>query len=120
MSFRLWTGDVVSSPSSDGRPPFEVAIKSAAALRELMLRPGIGSVARLYALGEFDFGDVHPMELVNRVDHTRIARGLTWSERARALKAALPILLVAESWPILCRSRASKARFRVRIATTSR
>jgi cyclopropane-fatty-acyl-phospholipid synthase len=93
MSVRLWTGDVVSSPVGDGRPPFEVTIKSAAALRELMLRPGIGSVARLYAIGEFDFGDVHPMELVNRVDHTRIARGLSWSERGRALKAALPILL---------------------------
>ncbi len=92
LSFRLWTGDVVSSPAPDGRPPFEVTIKSAAAMRELMLHPSVESVARLYAAGEFEFGDVHPMALVDRVDHTRFAKGLGWMERFKLLAAALPLL----------------------------
>lgn len=92
LAFRLWTGEIVSSPSIDGKPPFEVRIGSAAALREMMLRPGIESVVKLYAAGEFDFGDVHPMELINRVDHTRFVNAFGWAERLRIIKAALPIL----------------------------
>ncbi len=92
ISFGLWTGEVVSSPSQDGRPPFQVNIRSAAALREMMLRPGLESVMKLYAAGEFDFGDVHPKELINRVDHTRLVNAFGWAERLRILKAALPIL----------------------------
>ena len=93
LSFRLWTGDVVSSPSIDGLPPFEIRIGSAAALREMMLKPGLESVAQLYAAGEFDFGDRHPMELVNRVDHTRLVKAFGWAERLCILTAAFPILI---------------------------
>ena len=92
LAFRLWTGELVSVPSLDGKPPLEVHIKSAAALRQMMLKPGIESVAMLYAAGEFDFGDVHPMALVNRVDHTRLVNAFGWGERLRLMKAALPIL----------------------------
>ena len=92
LSFRLWTGELVSAPSLDGKPPLEVRIGSAAALRQMMLKPGIESVAMLYAAGEFDFGDVHPMALVNRVDHTRLVNAFGWAERLRIMKAALPIL----------------------------
>lgn len=92
LSFLLWTGEVVSVPSLDGKPPFQISIRSAAAMRELMLRPNVETVARLYALGEFDFGDVHPRALIDRVDHTKFAKGFNWSERLKAIAAALPIL----------------------------
>jgi hypothetical protein len=93
LSFRLWTGDVVSSPSVDGKPPFQVGIRSAAAMRQMMLKPGIESAAQLYALGEFEYGDVHPKELINRVDHTRLVRAFGWADRMRLMRAALPILI---------------------------
>jgi cyclopropane-fatty-acyl-phospholipid synthase len=92
LAFRLWTGEVASSPPVDGKPPLEVHIRSAAALRQLLLHPGLESAAQLYALGEFDHGDVHPMQLINRVDHTRIVKAFGWADRVQLLKAALPII----------------------------
>lgn len=92
LSFRLWTGDVVSSHSTDGNPPFEIGIKSAAAMRRMMLSPSFETAALLYALGEIEYGDVHPLELINRVDHTRLIRAFGWADRMRLIKAALPIL----------------------------
>ncbi len=92
IAFRLWTGQLVSVPSEDGKPPFEVKISSPAALRQLILHPAIESVAKLYAAGDFDFGDVHPLELMNRVDHTRFARKLDWREKMMIAKSILPII----------------------------
>lgn len=92
LSFRLWTGEVAVAPGGDGQPPFEVSIKSPAAMRALMLRPGLDTLVRLYAMGEFDIGGVHPKDMIGRVDHTRFARGMGWSERFKMAAAALPIL----------------------------
>ena len=91
VSFRLWTGDIVAAPPKDGRPPFEVRIRSAAALRTAMLSPTLDTVARLYALGEFDH-DHHPFEFLNRIDHVRLVHAFGWAERLKFLKSAWPIL----------------------------
>lgn len=93
LSFRLWTGEVVAVPSADGKPPVEVSIRSAAALRRMLLRPKIDSVAQLYAAGEFDLGSQHPIQLVRRIDHTKLVRGISWAERFRLARMAWPILV---------------------------
>ncbi len=92
IAFRLWTGEVVGVPPEDGKPPFEIRISSPAALRQLILKPGIESAAQLYAAGDFDFGDVHPIELLKRVDHTRFSRKLDWREKLAAARSVIPII----------------------------
>ncbi len=93
VAVRLWTGELVSAPARDGLPPFEVKVKSPAGLRRMMLKPDFISAAQLYAIGEFDYGDRHPMEFVNRVDHTQVVKGIRWRDNLGLAGAALPILL---------------------------
>jgi cyclopropane-fatty-acyl-phospholipid synthase len=92
IAFRLWTGELVAARSSDGKPPFEIRISSPAALRQLILSPAIESAAKLYAAGDFDFGDVHPIELMRRVDHTKFTRKLDWREKLLVAKSIVPII----------------------------
>lgn len=92
ISYRLWTGELVAVPSTDGKPPIEIRIRSAAALRAAILSPKLETVARLYAAGEFDH-DHHPAEFIKRVDHVRLVNAYGLGERLKFMKSALPILL---------------------------
>ena len=91
LALRLWTGDLITPPVP-ASCQLEVTIKSAAAMRQMILHPGIASLAQLYAAGEIDVGAINPLAMVNSFDHTRLAGKFGWADKFRIIKAAWPLI----------------------------
>ena len=89
---RLWNGErVVFGPAEEN--PVEIVIGSPRAMRQILLRPRIATFAELYATGEIDALDMHPLELVRRIDHVKMRASLRGISIWRAFADALPILM---------------------------
>jgi cyclopropane-fatty-acyl-phospholipid synthase len=94
LSLELWNGEVLPlgpGASDDVR----IVIRSAQAVRRLLLRPGLATLFQLYAEDEIDFSGADPLTASRRFDHIRslgVARSV---DRGLALRSALPFLLGA-------------------------
>jgi len=88
---RLWDGTTVPmGPQADGR--YQVVIADAAVLGELLRRPRMETLARLYATGRLDFQGADLVTLVEAARAKRVKLRLRDLRAFRLLRQALPLL----------------------------
>ena len=96
LSVELWNGEVL--PLGPGaRDDIRLLISSPAAVRRMLLKPGLMTIFELYAEGELDISGASPLDASRRIDHPRSLRLPGRIDRKLALKCALPFLPHAKS-----------------------
>jgi cyclopropane-fatty-acyl-phospholipid synthase len=88
----LWNGDILPMKAG-ARDDVRLVIGSAAAMKRLLLKPSISTIAELFAIGEIDVRGPDLIEAMRRVDPTQFRALPRKVNKATLLKAALPILL---------------------------
>ncbi len=92
ICIELWDGSIL--PLGPGaQEEIRIVLASPRVLRRLLLAPSLISVAELYAAGDLDIVGGDPMEAMGHVDHLQFRYLPGKVNKARLLKAALPILL---------------------------
>ncbi len=96
----LWDGEIIPLGGT-AQDEIRFKIASPTALRRLLRDPSLISVAELYAAGDLDIVGGDPIDAMRHVDHLQFRRLPGKVNKARLLKAALPILLKSYSVPSL-------------------
>jgi cyclopropane-fatty-acyl-phospholipid synthase len=96
LSIELWDGSLIPlrpNASDDIR----IVVSSARALRRLMLRPAMTTIAELFATGELDVTGATPIDAMRRADHLQFRALPKNVNKARLLRSALPLLFRRET-----------------------
>ncbi len=91
LCLELWNGERIRF-SSTARDDIRVIIASPSALQRLLRKPDMNTFAELYALGDLDVAGGTVIDLMRRFDHVQFRHLPAKVNKARLLKAALPIL----------------------------
>lgn len=92
VAVELWNGEVI--PIKPGaRDDVRIVIGSSAALRRLLLKPNISTIAELFAYGDLDIAGAHPIDAMRRGNHLEFKHLPKKINRAGLLRAALPLLV---------------------------
>ncbi len=95
LTVALWDGELI--PLRPGaQEDIRIAIASPRALRRLILSPSMSTVAELYAVGDLDVTGGTPIDAMRHADHLQFRALPRKVNKARLLKAALPLLLGGE------------------------
>lgn len=100
ICIELWDGTII--PLGQGaQEEIRIVIGSPKVLRRLLLSPSLVSIAELYAAGDLDIVGGDPLEAFRHVDHLQFRSLPRRVNKARLLKAALPILTKSYSFNAL-------------------
>ncbi len=92
LTIELWDGERV--PLRPGaRDDIRIVIGSQDALRRLILRPSLSTIAELFAAGALDVTGGTPIDAMRNTDHVQFRALPAKVNKVRLLKAALPLLL---------------------------
>lgn len=104
----LWDGSIL--PLGQGaQEQIRFVIGSPVVMRRLLASPSLITVAEVYAAGELDIVGGDPIEAMRHVDHVQFRFLPGKVNKARLLKAALPILAKSYSFTSLVNKVGSKA-----------
>ena len=88
---RLWNGDTVPLGSNlDG--PVTLAVNTPDAVRRLLLRPDISTMAELYADGSIDVPGGTPLDLARAVDHIAVRRFVARQSKIEIVRSLVSFL----------------------------
>ena len=92
LSVRLWDGQVLPL-GSGARSDIQIAISGPAAIRRLLLKPGLMTLFELFASGDLAIEGGSPLEASDRWDHGRAVHLARRVNKGLMLRHALPFLL---------------------------
>lgn len=92
ISVELWDGTIIPL-GPNAQQDIRLIFASPAALRRLITRPSLVSVAELYAAGDLDISKGDPIKAMRHVDHVQFRQLPGKVNKARLLRKALPLLL---------------------------
>ena len=92
VTIRLWDGTAIEFNRRDA-PNVVCAIKSAEVVRNLLLKPNVGTAFGMYGRGDLDIIDASPLALLGAFDHVSVIRFFKQYSKINLLKVVAPFLL---------------------------
>jgi cyclopropane-fatty-acyl-phospholipid synthase len=91
LTIELWDGSLIPLRPGTG-DDIRLVVGSGAALRHLLLRPSMSTIAELFATGDLDIVGGTPIDAMRRGDHLQFRALPKKVNKVRLLRAALPLL----------------------------